>query len=117
MKEFIREEISGLARIVARGFDATDRKIESVYRELKFDVAELKSDMVAVNGRLDSVYQELKSDIVEVKMTVNRIEIQTRNHGDAIYEEMADVRKETRKEIEVVKEDIIAVKAFVGMKA
>ena len=50
-------------------------------------------------------------------MTVNRIEIQTRNHGDAIYEEMADVRKETRKEIEVVKEDIIAVKAFVGMKA
>lgn len=73
--------------------------------------------MIVVNGRLDSVYQELKSDIVEVKMTVNRIEIQTRNHGDAIYEEMADVRKETRKEIEVVKEDIIAVKAFVGMKA
>ena len=55
--------------------------------------------------------------LFEVKMTVNRIEIQTRNHGDAIYEEMADVRKETRKEIEVVKEDIIAVKAFVGMKA
>ena len=131
MKEFIKEEIDGLARIIAKSFDhvearfgKTDQKIDSVYRELKSDIVDLKSDIVelksnivGVDRKVDSVYQELKSDISEVKMTVNRIELQTRNHGDAVYEEMSDVRKETKKEIEMVKEDILAVKTFVGMKA
>ncbi len=119
-KKFFKEELSGFAVMVNRGFESLRSEMQGEFLAIRdrFDGVDQRFDGVdqrfeKIEEEISELRTELKEEINELRVITKRIDTRTQNQVDAVYDDTTLLKTEVKE----MKEDIVSIKAHVGMTA